>query len=531
MKIALATVPPWFPNQPYLSIPLLSGILKQRGFAVTTKDMNLSFFNNLLTQQELSYQYDYFQNNHGQQTDEKFKLFFEVKNNFMQRIDGCKDFVRSKDNYEKSYISVIQSFQELDLALKIYGMNYPDTVLSFGDVKYTFDHLNVESLMKFALSDNIFSYYFQKYELSDYICQLPDFVGFGVTTPEQLIPALAFSVILKANLPNVRIILGGAYISQVGSFLMQRADFCNLVNFVLCGYSEKSIVSFFSIVENGGNDFSMIPGIIYRDNGRIIENAIENMDVREVYPYIATPNYDDLPLNNYFFPVLQLPIEISKACYWGRCKFCELGGLKYAEKPANVVLDELMTLSSRYGSRYFSFVSASPSPKHLLHIAEKISDSSLDIKWSSMIRVEEYINEDFAKKLYEGGMRVAMVGFESGSQHVLDVMDKGTKVETNEKVLRALSKAGIKIHAYFMFGFDGETNEDAEQTIEFVLRNESFINSFAYSYYTPIKHKFSNSDIGLYANNKKDKKKIEILSVLLERDFDSHVHLNDLILT
>ena len=506
MKILLATIPPWFPNQPYLSIPLLTGVIKKEGYAVTQKDINLSFFDNLLTEQELACQYDYFEKNKNQSIKREYELLIETKEHFLSKVQAHKATVRRLESYQEKNVAT-ESFQEIDLALKIFGLNFPDTILSLGGVEYTFNHLNAKTAIEFACKDNIFSYYFKKYELAGYIRQQPDVVGFSITSPEQLIPALSFSKVLKANLPNVQIILGGAYISHVAYFLMLYATFNNLINFILCGNSEKSIVTFFDILNNRSDDFSKVPELIYKENNKVLKTNGQT-NVKEIYENIALPDFDELSLNKYFFPVVQLPIEISKACYWGKCKFCELKGLQYAEKTVDMILDELQSLATKYGIKYFSFVSASPSPKLLHKIATKITDNKLDIRWSSMIRIENGIDETFAKKLFDGGMRVAMIGFESGSQSVLNKMDKGEKVEINEKTLHNLSKAGINIHAYFMLGFDGETDNDVEQTIAFINRNESYIDSLGCSYYSPINKKITEENISIYANNQQDRIKV-----------------------
>ncbi len=528
MKIALATIPTWFPNQPYLSIPLLTGILKGEGYAVTQKDINLSFFDNLLTKQELVCQYDYFEQNNCQYIEQKYKLLIEAKEYFLAEIQTHKDIVRKLESYQETAV-VTELYEEIDLALKIFSLNFPDTILSMGNVEYTFNHLNAKTAIEFAYKDNIFSYYFEKYELADYIKQQPDIIGFSVISPEQLIPALAFSKAIKANLPNAKIILGGSYISQVGYFLMQYSTFNSLIDFVLCGNAEQSIVVFFDVIKNRSNGFSKVPGLIYKEQNNIVKSN-EKTTNKEIYDSLMFPDFEELALDKYFFPVIQLPIEFSKACYWGKCKFCELKGLQYVEKEADEIFGELRFLSEKYSANYFSFVSASPSPRLLHKVATKISDNKLDIKWSSMIRMENYIDEIFAKELFNGGMRVAMIGFESGSQSMLDKMDKGEMVETNEKALQTLSKAGIHIHAYFMLGFDGETASDAGQTSDFINRNKSYIDSIACSYYSLINHNYTEKNIGIYAGNKQDKIRIEQFLGSLKYSFDYPLHLNTLIL-
>ena len=103
-----------------------------------------------------------------------------------------------------------------------------------------------------------------------------------------------------------------------------------------------------------------------------------------------------------------------------------------------------------------------------------------------MIRPEAYIDEMFAQRLYDGGMRLAKIGFESGSQKMLDAMNKGMYVESNKNVLRALHMAGINVHGYFMYGYNGETSSDIEKTEIFIKEERPMLTSLATSFYTEI---------------------------------------------
>jgi len=528
MKFLLSSVPPWFPDQPYLSVPLLTGILKDKGYEVVQKDINLSFYDCFTSKKELLYQYEQFLGNKKRaHIDKKFELLIDSKEYIIDQIQSYKDEIRTLEYY-KNKKEIAEAFKQIDIALKVFGLNYTETILSLGDIDYSFNYLDASDAIDFSLRNNIFSYFFRKYELEDIVRLNIDVVGFSIITPKQLIPAISFSNIIKSVLPNVKIVLGGPYISRVGLVLMQEPRFNRLIDYVLSGYGEKSIIDFANALTNPSDTLFSVPGLIYKNSNEINHN--ENSDIENIYENIPCPDFDGLFALHYFSPVIQLPLEISKACYWNRCKFCELRNLKYAEKPVDVILNEIKQLIVKYGTNYFSFVSASPSPKLLLKIADQISENKLKIKWSTMIRAEKYINEDFAQKLYAGGLRLVMIGIESGSQKVLDLMDKGIDIKTSEKCLHVLFKTGIYVHAYFMFGFNGEDNSDIDKTISFINKNQSYFNSIAFSYYTELNVNFNKDNIGIYLDNNNNLSDLNNAIRKLKKDYSLPNTLNTQIL-
>ncbi len=83
----------------------------------------------------------------------------------------------------------------------------------------------------------------------------------------------------------------------------------------------------------------------------------------------------------------------------------------------------------------------------------------------------------------ESGCTLLMFGLESGNQRTLNLMSKGTKLDDVEKIIRNLKDVGIGIHVYLIFGFPGETDEEAEDTLRFIEKNRDFLDSgFAHEF-------------------------------------------------
>lgn len=482
MKILLATVPPWLPYHPYLSIPLLTGILRENGFSVTQKDYNVEFYNDVLSSEEIRIQFERYAELGATHLDPKKQGLIDIKDFLIEHIDRFKSDVKQEDSYSNEEM-IREAFEMLDLTLKSFSLSFPEIELALGEIEYRFDYYDINKVFGYIYdTSNFFRYYFEKYQLQEIHNENPDIIGFSVTTAEQLIPALAFAKVLQENKSDIKVFLGGSYISRVAHNLIVDNRFTDLIDCVLRGYSENTIIDLMQAYQCG-RGFEHIDGILYKKDQSVIDNPIPRYRFTQNVPY---PDFDNLPFNFYFSPCKKLPIELTKGCYWGKCQFCELREEIYTAKSAEHIFSEIEYLYSRYHVTHFLFVSASPSPKLLYAIATMIKEVHLGITWTTMIRPEPYIDEQFAQRLYDGGMRFAKIGFESGSQKMLDTMNKGLYVENNKKVLRALFRAGISVHGYFMYGYHGETIQDIKKTVSFIKEERSMLTSMATSFYTSI---------------------------------------------
>lgn len=491
MHIVNVNIPPWFPNQPYLSVPLLTGILREEGYSVYQKDINLSFYDNLLSKDEIQYQYNTLIRNNTKVLEPKQKLLLDLQDFFIENVEVIKNRTHQKDSFRsKEYANNL--FHDLELILKIYTISFPEVELSLGEIKYNFDYLNPNTLSQYLESkNNIFRYYLSKYELQDIIDQKPNIVAISVTTPEQLIPALSLASLLKINMSEVKILLGGDYISRVFNTIVKHEILQHFVDFILVGNAEKSIVDLCTAIKNR-NSFHNVSSLIWKNGSGFVFNSVDNSFS---YNNLQHPDFDGLQLKDYFFPEIYLPIEVSKGCYWGKCTFCEIKGKPYFQKKASQIKEEMVCQNEKYEASHFAFVSSSPSPRLLFKLSEKIA--GLGFIWSAFIRPEPYINEDFANVLYHGGCRILYVGIESGSQSVLDLMQKGTNIKAVKTVLENLKAVGIKTHGYFMFGFTGETDEDRKITNDFISENKNLFHSISFSSYVE-PYKCNEYHDGLY---------------------------------
>jgi len=134
------------------------------------------------------------------------------------------------------------------------------------------------------------------------------------------------------------------------------------------------------------------------------------------------------------------------------------------------VLEDLKILCRRHAPRLIHFVDNALSPSLLRVLAE----TRLPAPWYGFARVSgDLDDDDFVRCLRSSGCVMLKLGIESGSQAVLDKLNKGIDVETASRVLTRLHRAGIAPYGYFLFGTPAETEDTARETLRFIARNGS----------------------------------------------------------
>lgn len=229
-------------------------------------------------------------------------------------------------------------------------------------------------------------------------------------------------------------------------------------------------------------DFETVPNLIYKtQNGRIGESKIIYVEDINSLP---TPLFDGYDLDMYFSTHRILALLTSRGCYWNKCTFCTLCstyGSIYRKRKINLVIDDLKTLIQKYKCRYFIFDDESISPKRLNLLSKEIIQNDLDIIWLALTRLEKGFSQKIFEIAYKSGCRSISCGIESGCQRILNLMNKGIKLEIMKKVLKQSSNAGIWNNVFVIFNFPTETKEEAKETINFVFNNKDSIDSINFT--------------------------------------------------
>ena len=224
-----------------------------------------------------------------------------------------------------------------------------------------------------------------------------------------------------------------------------------------------------------------VPGAVFwRDGqagGEVARNAPQYR--RDIDAYGGAPDFSDFRLTDYYSPQPIVPLLLSRGCYWRRCTFCVhymSAGLTYRLHGVERVIDILRAQVAQ-GVRHFSFVDEMIAPGHFANLADAIIAAGLDISYYALAKPNKAFKPDILRKMAQSGCKYLLWGLESGSQRILDLMDKGTHIDDVQQVLRDAHAAGIANHVYVMVGFPTETREEFLATLRFLDRNRATIYS------------------------------------------------------
>jgi len=223
-----------------------------------------------------------------------------------------------------------------------------------------------------------------------------------------------------------------------------------------------------------GRDFSSIVGLSYRDaNGRIVHNPprpiLENMDA---LPFVTPVYKRDLTIERYFIGYLKHPymsLYTGRGCK-SRCTFClwpqTVGGHRYRTRSVGHVIEEMSWAQKAFPQVKEFFFDDDTFTDDLPH-AEAIARGlgKLGITWSCTAKAN--VPRESLKVLRDNGLRLMLVGYETGNQQILFNIKKGMRVEFARRFTKDCHELGIKIHGTFILGLPGETKETIEETIRF----------------------------------------------------------------
>ena len=223
-----------------------------------------------------------------------------------------------------------------------------------------------------------------------------------------------------------------------------------------------------------GRDLAAVDGISYRDaGGGIVHNRdramIEDMDS---LPFVTDVYKRDLRIEDYFIGYLQHPyisIYTGRGCK-SRCTFClwpqTVGGHRYRTRSPAHVAAEIAAAQKMFPQvREFFFDDDTFTDD--LPRAEAIARElgKLGVTWSCNAKAN--VPRDTLKVLKDNGLRLLLVGYESGNQQILHNIKKGMLIDVARRFTKDCHELGIKIHGTFILGLPGETKETIEQTIRF----------------------------------------------------------------
>jgi radical SAM superfamily enzyme YgiQ (UPF0313 family) len=195
---------------------------------------------------------------------------------------------------------------------------------------------------------------------------------------------------------------------------------------------------------------------------------------------VTMPDYTDFHLPNY----LHLCIEGARSCPF-QCKFCSetVQWGNYRKKPSGVLADQMIRLSEKYGNKTF-FMGDSLMNPYIEDLSKSLLERNADILYDGYLRADKIATDrERVRRWARSGCVRCRLGVESASANVLKAMKKETTPAGISKVVKTLASAGIRVTTLWIVGFPGETEEDFQETLDFIREHHRFIYELDVHYY------------------------------------------------
>ncbi|WFU25535.1 RiPP maturation radical SAM C-methyltransferase [Bradyrhizobium sp. CB1717] len=299
----------------------------------------------------------------------------------------------------------------------------------------------------------------------------PAIVG-CTSTFGQHVPSLALLRRLSERSPGVVTLMGGANCESV----MGRTTHARFpwVNYIVSGEADALMGALCYDILHRGKDIPSadLPFGVFGPAHR--KAGYPATPMRDSVPRAVIKNMRDLPLPDFsdYFAELErslyadrihpgLPMEFSRGCWWGErspCTFCGLNGgsITYRQKPAEQAVEEMIEMSTRYGSSRIEAVdnilALDYFEKALPHL------TAMPRKLAIFFEVKANLKRHEVEKLASAGIRWIQPGIESLDTRILKLMGKGTTAAHNVQLLKWCRQYGVRVSWSVLWGFPGESD-------------------------------------------------------------------------
>jgi radical SAM superfamily enzyme YgiQ (UPF0313 family) len=252
--------------------------------------------------------------------------------------------------------------------------------------------------------------------------------------------------------------------------------YCNAgADYVLLGEAEMTLLELVNALTNGETNIEHIPGLAFIKNKALIKTprrtVLKDLDA---LPLPAWDLVDIAPYRNMWLKssgYFSLNMATTRGCPF-KCNWCAkpIYGNRYNSRSPENVVKELQLLKEKFAFDHIWFCDDifGLKPGWVQTFADCLEKAQLQFKFKMQGRADLLLQENYIHHLARAGCHNIWMGAESGSQKILDAMDKGTTVEQIYQATTLLKKHGIHPSFFIQFGYPGETKEDIAKTIRMI---------------------------------------------------------------
>lgn len=300
----------------------------------------------------------------------------------------------------------------------------------------------------------------------------------GISTITSTAPR-AYELARQVRRAGIPVFMGGPHVTYLPDEALEHCDY------VLRGEADEVIVDFVEALEKGGG-FEAIPGLSFRENGRVVHN--ESVAVCRQMDNIPCPDFTIVSgLENGLHDLHITPIMTSRGCPYD-CSFCSVTGMfgrQYRFRSREKVLEELARHRDMGGKFVFfyddNFAANRQRTKELL---QSMIERNLTPPWTAQVRVEVARDPELMELMQRSNCHTLYLGFESVNPETLKAYNKRQTVEDIERCIERLHAHNIRIHGMFVFGSDEDTVDTLHETVKFAKKND--LESLQFLILTPL---------------------------------------------
>ncbi|MDR6943361.1 B12-binding domain-containing radical SAM protein [Mucilaginibacter pocheonensis] len=252
-------------------------------------------------------------------------------------------------------------------------------------------------------------------------------------------------------------------------YLQEGADF------VIIGEAEHTLLELVNAIKNGIKDFTIIQGLAYINQGVPVKTFAR--PVLKDLDSLPLPAWDLIDITPYRECWLKhrgyfsLNVGTTRGCPF-KCNWCAkpIYGNRYNSRSPEDVIAEIKLLKTHFNMEHIWFCDDifGLKPNWVVQFAKLVEQEDLKFRYKIQSRADLLLDEDTVKALAASGCDNVWIGAESGSQKILDAMDKGITIQQIVTATRLMKAQGIKPSFFIQFGYPGETKKDITQTIRMI---------------------------------------------------------------
>ena len=554
--ILLLTPPLIQPNTPYPATPYLKGFLNTKNISSYQCDLSIETLLFLFSKEGLASMFSFVENT-KKSFSENSERILSLKNDYITTIDQVIVFLQGGNQNLAPLIcgdnflpqaSRFESLQDLEWVFGTLGIRdkarhlatlYIEDICDFitecVDTKFGFSRY-AESLGRCAssfndiykeLHNNTFIDNITLSLLDKYIKECdPGFVCITIPFPGNLYSGLKCGKYIKDNYKDIKVEIGGGFVNTELRSITDVRIF-EFTDYITIDDGEVPLMQ----IINHSADKNLFVRTFIKENNEVVYCNNEKIAGNLPMDQIGTPDYSDLQLNKYISlidvlnPMHKLwsdgrwnKLTLAHGCYWGKCSFCDCS-LDYIKRyePVSIktTVDRIEQIIKQTGEYGFHFVDEAAPPIILKELAIELLRRNLNIVWWTNVRFEKSYTDDLCRLLKASGCIAVAGGLEVASNRLLKLINKGVDVEQVARVASSFSNSGILVHAYLMYGFPTQTEQETIDSLEVVRQlfenkviQSGFWHRFALTAHSPVSlnpEKFNikpkKFDFGGFADN------------------------------